>query len=49
VVGGIIPDADVEPLLAAGVAAVYTPKDFDITRIMGDVVGLVAERAGAAA
>ncbi|MCU0314929.1 MAG: methylmalonyl-CoA mutase family protein, partial [Solirubrobacteraceae bacterium] len=31
VVGGIIPDADVEPLKAAGVAAVYTPKDFDIT------------------
>ena len=34
VVGGIIPDADVELLKAAGVAAVYTPKDFDITRIM---------------
>ncbi|HEY5143930.1 MAG TPA: methylmalonyl-CoA mutase family protein [Solirubrobacteraceae bacterium] len=46
VVGGIIPDADVEPLKAAGVAAVYTPKDFDITRIMQDIVRLVAERAG---
>ena len=48
VVGGIIPDADVEPLKAAGVAAVYTPKDFDITKIMGDVVTLVAERNGVA-
>ena len=46
VVGGIIPDADVEPLKAAGVAAVYTPKDFDITQIMGDIVRLVAERGG---
>jgi (2R)-ethylmalonyl-CoA mutase len=42
VVGGIIPEADVEPLKAAGVAAVYTPKDFDLTRIMGDIVALVA-------
>jgi (2R)-ethylmalonyl-CoA mutase len=47
VVGGIIPDQDVEPLGQAGVAAVYTPKDFDITRIMRDVVQLVGERAGA--
>ena len=46
VVGGIIPEADVEPLKAAGVAAVYTPKDFELTRIMGDVVHLVAERNG---
>jgi (2R)-ethylmalonyl-CoA mutase len=48
VVGGIIPEADVEPLRAAGVAAVYTPKDFDLTRIMRDIVALVAERHGAA-
>jgi (2R)-ethylmalonyl-CoA mutase len=41
VVGGIIPDQDVEPLRRAGVAAVYTPKDFDITRIMRDIVGLL--------
>jgi ethylmalonyl-CoA mutase len=46
VVGGIIPEADVEPLRAAGVAAVYTPKDFDLTRIMRDIVALVAERNG---
>ncbi len=41
VVGGIIPEQDVEELRRAGVAAVYTPKDFDITRIMRDIVELV--------
>jgi len=46
VVGGIIPEADVAPLREAGVAAVYTPKDFDLTRIMGAIVALVAERNG---
>jgi (2R)-ethylmalonyl-CoA mutase len=49
VVGGIIPEADVGPLREAGVAAVYTPKDFDITQIMRDIVALVAERNGVAA
>jgi len=49
IVGGIIPVADEAPLREAGVAAVYTPKDFDITRIMRDVVALVAERNGVAA
>jgi ethylmalonyl-CoA mutase len=49
VVGGIIPESDVAPLREAGVAAVYTPKDFDITRIMRDIVALVGERHGAAA
>jgi ethylmalonyl-CoA mutase len=49
VVGGIIPDADVGPLREAGVAAVYTPKDFDLTKIMRDIVSLVAERHGLAA
>ena len=49
VCGGIIPDADVEPLQAAGVAAVYTPKDFDLSKIMREVVALVAERNGVAA
>jgi (2R)-ethylmalonyl-CoA mutase len=44
VVGGIIPDQDVEPLKRAGVACVYTPKDFDLTRIMRDIVELVGER-----
>jgi len=41
VVGGIIPEQDVAALQKAGVAAVYTPKDFDITRIMRDIVALV--------
>jgi (2R)-ethylmalonyl-CoA mutase len=49
VVGGIIPEADVEPLKAVGVAAVYTPKDFDLGRIMRDVVELVADRQRASA
>jgi ethylmalonyl-CoA mutase len=49
VVGGIIPEGDVEPLRAAGVAAVYTPKDFDLTRIMRDIVALVATRHGVGA
>ena len=49
VVGGIIPEVDVTPLQAAGVAAVYTPKDFDLTQIMRDIVALVAERHGVAA
>ncbi len=47
VVGGIIPPADERALLAAGVARVYTPKDFEVTRIMGDIVDVVAERYGA--
>jgi ethylmalonyl-CoA mutase len=49
VVGGIIPEQDVAALRKAGVAAVYTPKDFDITRIMHDIVAIVAEGAERAA
>ncbi|HYN90444.1 MAG TPA: protein meaA, partial [Thermoleophilaceae bacterium] len=49
VVGGIIPPADEEALLEAGVARVYTPKDFEISRIMGDIVDLVAAHHGLAA
>ena len=49
VVGGIIPEADAAALRAAGVAAVYTPKDFELTRILRDVVGIVAARHGLAA
>jgi (2R)-ethylmalonyl-CoA mutase len=49
VVGGIIPDQDVPLLEQAGVAAVYTPKDFDITRIMRDIVELVDSDAARAA
>jgi (2R)-ethylmalonyl-CoA mutase len=47
--GGIIPEADVGRCKAAGVAAVYTPKDFDLNRIMGDIVALVAARHAATA
>ena len=49
VVGGIIPVADAERLRAAGVAGVYTPKDFDINQIMAEIVELVGDRAGAGA
>jgi (2R)-ethylmalonyl-CoA mutase len=38
IAGGIIPNADAEQLRAAGVAAVFTPKDFDITGIIGRIV-----------
>jgi (2R)-ethylmalonyl-CoA mutase len=41
VVGGIIPEEDAARLRALGVAAVYTPKDFELNRIMMDIVGLV--------
>jgi len=49
VVGGIIPDADAAALREAGVAAVYTPKDYDLNRMMRDIVALVAERNGVGA
>ncbi len=42
VVGGIIPDEDQTRLTAAGVAAIYTPKDYDIARIMGEIADLAA-------
>ena len=41
IIGGIIPKEDEEALLAAGVARVYTPKDYDLTAIMGDIVSLL--------
>ncbi len=41
VVGGIIPPADAEALIKTGVARVYTPKDFDLTQIMRDIVAVV--------
>ncbi|OWY15913.1 protein meaA [Thioclava sp. JM3] len=47
VVGGIIPDEDAKKLLSFGVARVYTPKDFELNRIMMDIVTLAtpAEKA----
>jgi len=47
IVGGIIPDDDAETLRRAGVRRVYTPKDFDLTRIMGEIVDVVAEAEAA--
>mgnify|MGYP006267376343 CR=1 FL=1 len=44
VVGGIIPEVDRRFFLDNGVAAVYTPKDFDIARIMNDIARIVDER-----
>jgi (2R)-ethylmalonyl-CoA mutase len=41
VVGGIIPEADAKILRQKGIAAVYTPKDFEINRLIGDIVKLV--------
>ena len=41
IVGGIIPPDDADTLRAAGVAAVYTPKDFELNRIMADIVRIV--------
>jgi ethylmalonyl-CoA mutase len=49
VVGGIIPEADIAWLREAGVASVYTPKDWDLNRMMRDIITLVAERHGIAA
>ena len=45
IVGGIIPEDDAESLRQAGVARVYTPKDFQMVRILSDMVD-VAEAAG---
>jgi (2R)-ethylmalonyl-CoA mutase len=43
VVGGIIPDSDARRLIDAGVAAVYTPKDFGLTEIMSGIVDVIRE------
>jgi (2R)-ethylmalonyl-CoA mutase len=43
VVGGIIPEADAAELRRAGVKRVYTPKDFDLSRLMDEIVDVVEE------
>ncbi|SHM09822.1 (R)-ethylmalonyl-CoA mutase [Paracoccus solventivorans] len=48
IVGGIIPEDDAAQLRAMGVARVYTPKDFELNRIMMDLVALVDPEARAA-
>ncbi len=45
VVGGIIPAEDAAELEKAGVAAVYTPKDFALNRIMSDLVTIVERKS----
>ena len=49
VAGGIIPPEDAEALKAAGVAAVYTPKDYDLTAIIADIVEIVDRNSQEAA
>ncbi len=46
--GGIIPPADASALKSAGVAQVYTPKDFELNRIMSDLCRIVEGAAEAA-
>ena len=48
VVGGIIPEEDAENLQKMGVANVYTPKDFELNRIMMDIVSLAGQKQIAA-
>jgi len=48
IVGGIIPEDDAARLRTFGVARVYTPKDFELTRIMFDTVALAGGKAVAA-
>jgi (2R)-ethylmalonyl-CoA mutase len=49
VVGGIIPPEDAAELLAAGVAHVFTPKDYDPGEVIGAIVGLLERRMAEAA
>ena len=46
VVGGIIPDTDAREMRAAGVAAVFTPKDFALTAIMDEIVSVIRAANG---
>ena len=46
IVGGIIPERDAEALRALGVAAVFTPKDFGLTQIMGGIVDVIRGSRG---
>lgn len=46
IVGGIIPESDGKALIELGVAAVYTPKDFGLTEIMGGIVNVIRKANG---
>ncbi|KAA0233323.1 MAG: protein meaA [Actinobacteria bacterium] len=47
IAGGIIPEDDRQELLDADVSAIYTPKDFELSRIMGDILELAVSQRGA--
>jgi len=49
IVGGIVPPEDEAKLKAAGIAAIFTPKDFDLTRIMHEFVAIIGARWSQAA
>jgi ethylmalonyl-CoA mutase len=44
VVGGIVPPQDAADLLAAGVARVFTPKDYQLAKVMAEIVALLEAR-----
>jgi (2R)-ethylmalonyl-CoA mutase len=46
IVGGIIPDSDAAKLKALGVAAVFTPKDFNMTEVMNRIVDVIRDANG---
>jgi len=48
IVGGIIPDSDATALRAMGVAAVFTPRDFGLTEIIGGIVDVIRASRGLA-
>jgi len=48
IVGGIIPESDGKRLVELGVAAVYTPKDYGLTEIMGGIVDVIRKANGLA-
>jgi (2R)-ethylmalonyl-CoA mutase len=47
IVGGIIPEGDRAPLMAAGVAAIYTPRNFQLAKIMADIADLTESHRAA--
>jgi (2R)-ethylmalonyl-CoA mutase len=47
IIGGIIPEDDARALRKLGVAGVYTPKNFELSRIMSDIVAIIEQRQAA--
>ncbi len=43
ILGGIIPEQDARALTEAGIAAVFTPKDYDLTTVMARVLDVIRE------